>query len=124
MITVDLRSRVPIYEQLIAAIKDGILHGEMNSDDQLPSVRALASELGINPNTIQKAYNALERDGVIYSLQGRGNFVASDTSALNREERKKILSSLQELLTAAKACGVPYAEAEKLLQSIWEASHE
>ena len=124
MINVDLRSRTPIYEQLIAAFKDGILRGDMKPDEQLPSVRTLASELGINPNTIQKAYNALEHDGVIYSLQGRGNFVASDTSALNREERKKILSSLGDLLTAAKNCGVTYDEAEKLLQTIWEASHE
>ena len=65
LITVDLRDRKQLYEQLVDNIKNLILIGELKADDKLPSVRSLARELGINPNTIQKAYSELERCGVI-----------------------------------------------------------
>ena len=73
MILIDYKSRKPIYEQIIDSIKSLIVSGVLERDDQLPSVRQLAQELAINPNTIQKAYGELEREGVIYSLKGRGS---------------------------------------------------
>ncbi len=106
MITVDLRSRVPIYEQLIDAIHRAILSGEFAPDEQLPSVRALAAELGINPNTIQKALGELERRGVIYTLKGRGSFVSSDTAKLGEHEFAAIREELEKLLHRAKDVGI------------------
>ena len=85
LITVDLRDRKQLYEQLIDNVKNLILMGELSPDEKLPSVRSLARELGINPNTIQKAYAELERQGVIITLPGRGSVVTSKTGAVIRD---------------------------------------
>ena len=88
MIFIDYKSRKPIYEQLVDNIKSLIVSGVLQRDDQLPSVRQLAQELAINPNTIQKAYTELERQGVIYSLKGRGSFVGSSLQELRSVQQK------------------------------------
>jgi GntR family transcriptional regulator len=75
--SIDLQSRTPIYEQLYKKITELILKGELKQNDKLPSVRELAKDLGINPNTVSKAFQMLERDKIIYSLAGRGSFVAN-----------------------------------------------
>ena len=77
MFAIDLRERTPIYEQLYKRIAELVIKGELKQDDKLPSVRELAKELGVNPNTVAKAFQMLERDKVIYSLQGRGSFIAA-----------------------------------------------
>lgn len=74
MFELDVRSRKPIYEQLTDKVKEMILHGILQTDEQLPSVRTLSQQLTVNPNTIQKAYRELEREGYIYSLQGEREF--------------------------------------------------
>ncbi|MBQ2005002.1 MAG: GntR family transcriptional regulator, partial [Peptococcaceae bacterium] len=71
MILIDYKSRTPIYEQIIENVKALIVSGVLERDAQLPSVRQLAQDLAINPNTIQRAYAELEREGIIYSLKGR-----------------------------------------------------
>lgn len=77
MYNIDLQSRTPIYEQLYKKVVELILKGELKPNDKLPSVRELAKELGVNPNTVSKAFQLLERDKVIYSLAGRGSFVSN-----------------------------------------------
>ena len=72
MFELDVRSRKPIYEQLVDKLKELIMNEILKPDEQLPSVRTLAQELTINPNTIQKAYRELEAQGFIYSLKGKG----------------------------------------------------
>lgn len=86
MFAIDLRDRTPIYEQLCKKITELVLKGELKPNDKLPSVRELAKELGVNPNTVSKAFQTLERDGKIYSLQGRGSFVAQ----VQRDELKEL----------------------------------
>ena len=76
MYNIDLQSRTPIYEQLYKKIVELIMKQILKVNDQLPSVRILAKDLGVNPNTVSKAYQQLEHDGVIYSLAGRGSFIA------------------------------------------------
>ena len=78
MIILDYRDRRPIYEQVISRFQELMLTGALEKDSQLPSVRSLAMELSINPNTIQRAYAELERQGYIYSIKGEGNFVADN----------------------------------------------
>jgi GntR family transcriptional regulator len=75
MINIDLQSRVPIYEQIYKKISELIIKGVLHEGDQIPSVRSLAKQLGINPNTVAKAYLELERTNITYSLSGRGSFV-------------------------------------------------
>ena len=81
MVNIDYRSRVPIYDQIVNGFIKLRAVGVLNADDKLPSVRQLAGELHINPNTVQKAYNILEADGIIYSVSGKGSFISGDTAA-------------------------------------------
>lgn len=85
MFDIDLMSRTPIYEQLYRRVTQLILKGVLKEQDKLPSVRSLAGDLGVNPNTVAKAYALLERDGIIYSLAGRGSFVAKPDTLLAQQ---------------------------------------
>ncbi len=115
-ITVDLRSRVPLFEQIVNCVRDLVIRGLLKADEALPSVRALASELAINPNTIQKAYAELERQGVIYSLAGRGNFVASDISHIVDANRSELIKKLRADIAAAKEAGISESEILEILK--------
>ena len=74
MIILDYNDKRPIYEQIVEKMTNLILRGVYEADEKLPSVRSMAVDLSINPNTIQRAYGELERQGYIYSIKGRGNF--------------------------------------------------
>jgi len=94
LIRVDTQSPDPIYEQIVLQVKGSVARGELREGDRLPSVRELAREISLNPNTVIRAYEALERDGIILRRQGAGCFVTGRTSALNRGERSRQLSGL------------------------------
>jgi len=116
---IDPRSSVPLYEQLEQNIIALISAGALAPDDQLPSVRSLARELGINPNTVQKAYAHLEERGIIYQAAGRGSFVSPVGQAMDRiaqEKRAALAASVRE---AARA-GVSREEVLALVQSLYE----
>lgn len=81
VITIDYKSRVPIYDQITAGFIRLKALGILKPHDKLPSVRSMATSLGINPNTVQKAYAILEADGVIYSVSGKGSFISDDVRA-------------------------------------------
>lgn len=76
MIQLDFKDSNPLYEQIKVKIKDLIISGAVKPNEKIPSVRELAQMLTINPNTIQKAYKELEAEGCIYSVKGKGNFIA------------------------------------------------
>jgi GntR family transcriptional regulator len=98
----DLQSRTPIYEQLYKKIVELIINKTLKAHDQLPSVRVLAKDLGVNPNTVSKAYQQLEHDGFIYSLAGRGSFIANINSNAARE---KALSDFDRCVKEAMNAG-------------------
>ena len=101
MIIIDYKDTRPIYEQIVERFKTLILKGAMQADEQIPSVRSLAMELSINPNTIQKAYAELERQGFIYTVKGRGNFVSGDSGSVDKRKKEyvgKILLLVSEVL--------------------------
>lgn len=110
LITVDLRDRKQLYEQLVDNIKALILGGELRADDRLPSVRSLARELGINPNTIQKAYSELERCGTIMTLPGRGSIVVAQADELKRDRLRTLTESLVQLANEARIAGITKEE--------------
>lgn len=124
MIFIDARSRKPIYEQLIDNIKSLIVSGVLQRDEQLPSVRQLAQELAINPNTIQKAYTELERQGVIYSLKGRGSFVGSSLQELRSIQQKELLEQLAALSRDLCRLEVPQAEVCAVVQQTYQTQKE
>lgn len=117
LIYVDLRSRRPIFEQIVDSVRDLAIRGLMQPDEHLPSVRALAAELAINPNTIQKAYGELERQGVIYALAGRGNFISPDITKLADTHREKLLAAIAASIHAAAEYGVPRTAVQEAVQN-------
>ncbi|ANB63181.1 bacterial regulatory s, gntR family protein [Anoxybacillus sp. B7M1] len=106
MFELDIRSRQPIYEQLVEKIKEFIIHEVWGPNEQLPSVRLLAKELTINPNTIQKAYRELEHQGYIYSIPGKGHFVATQPEEVSREKLETAKQQLLKLLCEAFYIGM------------------
>lgn len=115
MFDIDLMSRTPIYEQLYRRVVELVLKGALTEQDKLPSVRALATELGVNPNTVAKAYTLLERDGIIYSLAGRGSFIAKPDKALVQEP---LLAAFDTAVQDALAVGIPRQTLHERLDSI------
>ena len=105
MITLNYRDSKPIYEQIKDAIRRLILTGVMAENEKLPSVRELAQQLSINPNTIQRAYRELETEGCIYSVAGKGSFVAK-AAPLTDARREQLLHALDAALMDLKELGV------------------
>lgn len=118
MILIDYSDKRPIYEQIVEKFRMLILNGVLESDEKLPSVRALAVELSINPNTIQRAYAELERSGFIYSVKGRGNFVNSDVLVL-KLEKEKMLQELKGQFEKMKEVGISFQEIEHCLKEVY-----
>ena len=114
MILIDYRDTRPIYEQVVERFKMLILRGVLSPDDKIPSVRNLAVDLSINPNTIQRAYAELERQGYIFTVKGKGNFV-SDSRQLLVNYRKEIFDELHRICSTAFEIGITE---EELVQSI------
>jgi GntR family transcriptional regulator len=95
---IDARSSVPIYVQLVQGVKEAVARGILQPGDRMPTVRELASQLMINPNTIAKAYQRLEQEGIIETMRSRGSFVAAGSSRLNREQARKKLDGLMQAM--------------------------
>ncbi len=113
MIMLDYKDTRPLYEQVVEKFQTLILKGVLEPDAQLPSVRSLAVELSINPNTIQRAYGELERQGFIYTVKGRGGFVRYHEDLLEvRKERLR--GQLMEVLKEAEELNIP-------AQELWDA---
>lgn len=106
MIGIDLQNRRPIYEQVVERFQTLIVSGVLKPDSQMPSVRSLAMELSINPNTIQKAYAVLEQEGYIYPVKGRGNYV-SGNEGLKVKKQETVYKSLKELVGKGKELDIP-----------------
>lgn len=105
MILIDYKDRRPLYEQIVEKLSDLMIRGVLAQDSQLPSVRSLATELSINPNTIQRAYAELERQGYIYSVKGRGSFVA-ENHQIRAKKQVEIWRELALLVEDARNAGI------------------
>ncbi|WP_277668769.1 GntR family transcriptional regulator [Caproiciproducens galactitolivorans] len=123
MFTLDYKSRLPIYEQLYKSITKMAALGAVDKDEPLPSVRVLAQELGVNPNTVQKAYQMLERDGIIYSVPGKGSFVSGGEAAI-LQQKEIAMKKLEEAVLAAADCGVKASEILDTVHAIYNGMEE
>ena len=119
MFVIDPRSKAPIYEQLREQLRWQITMGFLAPDEPLPSVRTLSAELGINPNTIQKAYREMEQEGLIYSRPGRGSFVTPATGEQQRKQRESQMALLEKEIRKAKDMGIPGEEIRALADQIY-----
>lgn len=123
MIVLDYRDKRPIYEQVVEKMEHLIICGGLEANSKLPSVRSLAMELSVNPNTIQRAYAQLEQDGYIYTIIGRGNYVTARSEwqtgkfeALHRE--------FEELLGKAHDAGMPKEDLLNMIHEIYDENTE
>lgn len=115
MIVLDYRDRRPLYEQVTEKLEELMFSGVLPSDSRLPSVRSMATELSINPNTIQRAYAELERQGYIYSIQGKGSFVSDGrhlAEGICKDWEKQFDAAIEEGLRI----GVSYQDMIKILE--------
>lgn len=118
MITIDYQNKLPLYEQIAGRFQALILKGALSPGSQMPSVRSLAMELSINPNTIQKAFSLLEAQGYIYSIKGRGNYVA-DTAALAQKEKQLLLEETEKLIRQGRELGITRSEYNTVLDHLY-----
>lgn len=116
MFELDLRSRAPIYEQLVEKIKELIVNNVLKADEQLPTVRVLAGELTLNPNTVQKAYRELEYRGYIYSLPGKGNFVRASVPANNSARLQSLENDLERIISEMLYLGMSTRQINSLVE--------
>ena len=106
MISINYRDPRPIYEQIRFSLRRLILSGTMQPDERLPSVRELSAQLAVNPNTVQRAYRELEAEGYIYSVAGKGSFVANDNQ-VDQGRINKLLAQFDEAVTELSYMGYP-----------------
>ena len=104
--SLNLTGKLPIYMELADKIEEMVLDGILEQNSQLESVREMANELAVNPNTIQKAYSELERRGVIYSLNGKGSFISENIEPIRDAKMAAITGKLEKLVFSLKKLGV------------------
>ncbi len=127
MISIDTNSQAPLHDQLVTQLRSLIAAGTLATGNELPTVRQLANDLGINQNTVARAYRELTDSGLLASARGRGTIViATKERAQGRpaEERKKLEASISTALTDAKIAGFSATETrsmvERLIESLWK----
>ena len=121
LILIDNKSGAPIYDQIFTQIKGHILSGELTQDEALPSIRGLAKDLRISVITTKRAYEELERAGFIYTVPGKGSFVAAKNKELLREEHlKKIEEHMTAIADLARGAGLGRGEVLEMWDLIWE----
>lgn len=124
MILLDYQDRRPLYEQVTEKFRTLILSGAMTAGTRMPSVRQLAVELSINPNTIQRAYMELEQQGLIYPVKGKGNFVA-DTAEITRIGKEDYLSEFRVLSDKGRDMGIRKKELLSVIEDCYkEGEHD
>jgi GntR family transcriptional regulator len=119
--SIDISSSVAVYVQIENHVQFAIASGRLKAGDQLPSVRELSERLGVNPNTVAKAYRDLEVMGLLYTRRGMGVFVNKGIEAKCREEcRKRIIARMHEVVAEAKAAGMEKKEVVEVAEKSYE----
>jgi len=120
-IIISNSSKEPIYEQISSQIKGMILKGELEEGELLPSIRGLARDLQISVITTKRAYDELEKEGFIETVQGKGSYVAAQNKELMREKKLKIIEEkLFEVVEESKLLGLNYEEIEEMLRILYK----
>ena len=109
MLTLNYRDSQPIYGQIKDGLRRMIISGALEPGEKLPSIRAMAVDLAINPNTIQRAYEALEREGYVYTIAGRGTFAAPQAD-VGQERKRQLLAAFDETAKELNYLGVTAEE--------------
>lgn len=120
-IIISNASSMPIYEQISSQIKKEILKGNLEEATPLPSIRGLAKDLQVSVITTKRAYDELEKEGFIETMQGKGSFVAIQNKELMKEKKLKIIEEkLAEIVDESKMLGLEFSEIEEMLKILFE----
>ena len=120
-IVISNNINLPIYEQIVRAVKNGIIAGNIKEEDPLPSIRGLARDLQISIITTNRAYEELEKEGLIYSKAGKGFFVSKqNTNMLKEKKIQGIENDIQELVKECKKSGISKEEMLGMIEVIWD----
>lgn len=119
-IKIDNKSRQPIYLQVVENLKNLIVLDILEVDEKLPSVRNLASENSITPNTVLKAYRELESQGFVYSVLGKGIFVSDLQDAKSNEKKENLEKELEKIMLEAKFIGMTKQQLHKMIDAVYE----
>ena len=119
MINLDYKDGRTLHEQIEAGFKNIIINGVLKADEQLPSVRELSVSLTVNPNTVQRAYKQLELDGYIYSVKGKGNFVAPIQGKLDRKKAEELYSGLTATVKELMFMGEDKKTVEDIINCVY-----
>ena len=120
MFYLDYKSGLPIYEQLYRSVTKMAAAGIMEADEKLPAVRALAMELGINPNTVQKSYAMLEEEGLLHSRPGAKSCIRVNPEAISRLRQEILIDGIRAMVENMKQMGMTCAEAQETIARLWE----
>lgn len=119
MLSIDPRNRIPIFEQIKNQITELVFLGVLKPHDQLPSIRAMAHDLKLNVNTIKKAFQDLESVGVVYTLTGRGSFIA-DSPQGNERMKAQCLEEIRHVIKIGRTNGISKARLLELIEDIYK----
>ena len=120
MFLVNPKSKQPLYEQLVEQLRKQLFLGVVEAGQALPSVRQLATELGINPNTIQKAYRRMEAEGMIISVPGKGSFISDDLADMLKKQRDEQLEKTRQQIKTCREMGLDRETIERLTDEVYK----
>lgn len=119
-LNIDLRSPSPIYDQIKRGVREEIMKGNLNEEDTLPSIRELASQIRVNPNTVARAYRELEMEGTIMARQGMGYIVVSNEEQVRDSVVDNLSGELREPIHRLKKSGIPFEKLLEVIKEIWK----
>lgn len=119
MFQIDVMSRVPVYEQIVDQVEMFLLTGILKAGDKIPSVRSLSIELSVNPNTIQKAFTELDSRKLIYSVPGRGCYVAEDAITRLSDRKRGGLMEVRDMIKQLALAGVSEDEVDNMIDQVY-----
>ena len=110
LINLDYQSRVPIYEQIVGNIEKYVALGILKEKEQIPSIREMASSIGVNPNTVKKSYDILEARGIIRTISTKGTFISENTKKTTQDKINKEINHIKEEINELTKLGITFEE--------------
>ena len=120
MFLVNPKSKQPLYEQLVEQLRKQLYLGVVEAGQALPSVRQLATELGVNPNTIQKAYRRMEAEGMIISVPGKGSFISDDLADMLKKQRDEQLDRIRRQIETCREMGLDKETIRRITDEVYQ----
>ncbi len=117
---IELRSPLPVYEQIKMGIKEAIMMGKFKQDSQIPSIRELAKDIQVNPNTVARAYRELEREGIIFSRPGIGFIINVGKEGIKTKLMEDLEGELSPLIKRIKKAGVKREDINEVIEKLWK----